>query len=89
MKGIRKRLKKLEANDKMQRPFIDSSPAAIKQAALAKLSDVDRALFHDKSEGSEETQASKEMLIRWEGALATASREAGVIYLNPEERGWL
>ena len=91
MTGIRKRLRKLEAKGQMQPPLprFDSSPAAIEQAALAKLSAVDRALFQENNAGLEDTEAYKELIIRWEGAREIASWEAGVIYLDPEERGWL
>jgi hypothetical protein len=90
LREIHKRLKRLEANRKMECARIASSPAAIEQAALGKLSAADRALFQSKgTKSSEDTQEYQDFLTRWEAALAAASWAAGVPYLTTSDRAWL
>ena len=90
MREIRKRLKQLEANRRVERPCSASLLAAIEEAALGKMSAVDRELFQSKtSEGLEHTQAYQDRLTRREAAFAAASWEFGVPYFDPVDRGWL
>jgi hypothetical protein len=89
MRGLHKRLTKLEARRK--RPGIISSRENIEQAAMRKLAAADRDFLQSKTPENLEDIQGQGLVNRWKAALAAASGEAGVfcIYLSEEERGWL
>jgi hypothetical protein len=90
VRGIQKRLKTLETHWRMQRASICHQGADIKTVALGRLSATDRDLFHQRrTEGADDTQEYKDMMVRFEAAFAAASLEFGVPYFDASDRGWL
>ena len=95
MRGLHKRLTKLEAQRKRGALGIASSREDIEQVALRKLSAADRDLLQSKKPGNlfgnlEDIQ-DQDLANRWRAALSAAWGEVGVscIHLGPEELGWL